>query len=380
MAMQIIMTIHHDLDPHSGAPGVTHRLAEAYRARGHAVQVLSFSDLPAGLPIPFKSIAFPFYVAWKIERLRREGAVHVVDASTGDAWLWSWIASSPRPLLVTRSHGLEHAAYEARVEDSRAGRLHLSWKYFLYWGGLHLLEVARTLRAADLVLLLNRHDRDYAVARLGVEADRIALVPNGLADAFLGRPGPPAEDAGPLRIAMVGSWLPHKGVEYATAALSSFLQRHPEARVSLFGTGASEENVLRELPTALHGRINVVPRFAQEDLPDLLEGHHALLFPSLTEGFGIAVIEAMACGLVPIVTAVPGPMEIVTHGVDGVVVPPRDPDALDRALEGLHQDRQRLGALRLAAQQRAQAFGWEAVADGQLDLYKEALAERTLVA
>jgi hypothetical protein len=156
--MRILLTIHHDLNPNAGAPGATWQLGQEYQKLGHEVQYYTFDNLPDKLSGLVKSIMFPGFVASQISALVKKQAVDVVDASTGDAWIWAKMRRSSRensPLLVTRSHGLEHSMHLENLEEARRGNLHLSWKYPLYHGGFRLWEVATSIRYADLVLLLN---------------------------------------------------------------------------------------------------------------------------------------------------------------------------------------------------------------------------------
>jgi glycosyltransferase involved in cell wall biosynthesis len=80
----------------------------------------------------------------------------------------------------------------------------------------------------------------------------------------------------------------------------------------------------------------------------------------------------MACGLAPVVTEVPGPAEHIEHGVNGLVVPPRDSGALEAAVEHLLSDEEFLTRLRHRAYETAQQFGWNRVAAQYLDLYRRA--------
>ncbi|MGH2845281.1 MAG: glycosyltransferase, partial [Thermoleophilaceae bacterium] len=107
-----------------------------------------------------------------------------------------------------------------------------------------------------------------------------------------------------------------------------------------------------------------------------LSEHHVKLFPTLFEGLGKAAVEAMACGLAPVTTTAPGPTEFVRDGHNGLLVPPRDADALEGALERLVVDRALLGRLRRAAYETAQEFSWEHIARTRLGLYEERLRER----
>ena len=353
-------------------------LARAYEAEGHSARVLSYDDLPARVRGRSQDLAFPWFLALWLRRHAARHAIDVVDASTGDGWLWAAMRRRSAPLLVTRSHGLEHMAHLERVKDARAGRAELSWKYPLYYGGLRLWEVARSLRQADLAFFLNRYDRDYAVASLGVAAEHAHVIPNGLPDYFLGAAPPELGRpvAGPLRIAQVGSYIERKGVRYGAPALSAVMERHPDVSVTFLGPGCPAERVLSDFPEGVRDRVRVVPSYSRRDLPALLADHHIKFFPTLFEGFGKAAVETMACGLAPVTTTAPGPTEFVTHEHNGLLVPPRDAAALEGALERLVGDRALLGTLRRRAYESAQEFRWDGIARRRLGLYEARLSER----
>jgi glycosyltransferase involved in cell wall biosynthesis len=372
--MRILLSIHHDLDPNLGAPGATIALGEEYARLGHDVSHLSFDDLPRRLPPRAKELLYPEFAAWHLSRRARRG-LDVVDASTGDAWLWGRARrrGRTRPLLVTRAHGLEHRFWEEEeLEASQSGR-RIARRTALYHGGLRLREGAASLRLADLCVFLNGDDLDYAVQRLGVARDKVAVVPNGLSEAFLGRPHP-SLDTGPLRIAHVGSWAERKGVRYAAAALARVIEAGQDVQLGFFGVNVPAARVLAELPAGVRQRTQVVPWYDHEDLPRLLDGHQLLVSASLAEGFSLALPEAMACGLAPVATAISGAREIVRAGENGLLVPPRDAEAMTAAILRLAEDRVLLGRLRTAAHETAQALSWQRIARETIVLYERALA------
>lgn len=379
--MNILLTVHHHLDVDAGAPGVTHQLALRYRALGHRTRVYSFDDLPEWIPAKVRNLVFPYFVAGCVSRLSRSRKIDVVDASSGDAWLWGTVRHKSRgPLLVTRSHGLEHTAHLERVEEARVGNLRLSWKYPLYHGGLRLWEVATSLRRSDLTLFLNRTDLDFAAKELGVRPERTEIVANGIPEAFLGLPfqtSPMGQDT-PLRIAQVGSYIPRKGTQYAAPALNRILSRYPRVQVSFLGTGCSVNRVHADYDPPVRARVKVVPHYMHAELPGLLSGHHVKLFPTLSEGFSLALLEAMACGLAPVTTATPGPLELVRDGQDALVTPPRSSRAIEQALERLIADRTLLDRLRGNAHTRAQMYSWERISRQMLQLYEVCLQDRIL--
>ena len=368
--LRILLVLHHELDAATGAPGATLALRDEFRAAGHHVSTFSFDDLPADMPAPAREALFPELFALALTRRLRRERFDVVDAATGDAWLWARMRHALRwpGLLVCRSHGLEHTFWAEEVrEASRQGR-RLTLRSRLYHGRLRLRESALSLRGSDLCLLLNGADRDVAVGRLGVQPERAVLIPNGIPAALLGRARPERADE-PLRLAHIGSYADRKGARDLAKAVGEFLQRHPGARMTYVGARVPRLRLLADHPVSVRDSIDVVETFDRAQLPRLLAGHHVLVSASLAEGFSLALVEGMACGLVPVVTDLPGSREVVAQDVEGVLVPPRAPAALLAALESLAGDRARLLRLREAAHAKAQAYGWSDVAAATLALY-----------
>ncbi|MBD2017735.1 glycosyltransferase family 4 protein [Microcoleus sp. FACHB-53] len=380
--MKILLTVHHHLDTNAGISGVTWRLGEEYKKLGHDVQYYTYdTNLPRRLSGLAKSIIFPEFTAFHISALAKQQALDVVDASSGDAWVWAKLFSKSTqklPCLVTRSHGLEHIVHIETLEEAQRGSLRLSWKYPIYHGGFRLWEVATSLRGADLALFLNHRDLDYAVEQLGVKPEQTRLVANGMPEVFLNLPFDPTPEAkdATIGIAQVGTYIPRKGISYSVPALNAILDRYPQVKVSLLGTGCPESQVYADFNPAVRDRVLVIPHYTHESLPTLLRGHHIKIFPTLAEGFGLALIEAMACGLAPVTTKTPGPMEIVRNGYDAITIAVRDSAAIEQALERLIGDRQYLEQLRRNAHATAQRYSWTRIARENLSFYQEALSQR----
>jgi len=383
--MKILLTIHEKLDPNSGSAGSTWKIGQQYQKLGHEVQYYSIDNLPQRLPDLAKKILFPEFVATHISTLSKQQVVDVVDASIGDTWIWAKVLQNfrkKRPLLVTRSHGLRHLHHLYTLEELRRGNLPLSWKYPLYRGSIRLWEESTTLRNADLVYLLNHQEAKYAIDVLGVKPERLHVFPNGIPEEFLGlcfEPTPTAENS-VIRIAQIGTYIPRKGIHYSVPALNKILTRYPEVQVSFFGTECREcpsiVQVYEDFDPAVRDRVQVLPRYSHETLPTLLKGHQIKILPSISEGFGKALIEAMACGLAPITTATSGPMEIIQDGHDGIIVPTHESWAIEQALERLIQDRLYLEKLRRNSYTTAQHYNWQRIAQARLSLYEEALSQR----
>ena len=372
--LRIVLTIHHSLDRATGAPGITLALAEEYARLGHDVEVIGFDGLPVR-DERLCRVAFPGYVAARLRALQRDAPIDVIDASSGDAALWCLTrAHGRRPLLVVRSHGLEHPTYESQREDERRGLDALSWHYRLYQTRLELPRVRRTLRAADLVAMSNADDVDYAVDRLGVSRGRVHVVPQGLADDTIDAAAGRAIDPQEPTIVSIGTFIARKGVAYVVEAATDLMTADPRVRIRFLGTGADAETVQSSFPPEVRDRVEVVPRYAREDLVDLVGTAPIGVLASVREGSPVALLELMALGLASVVTTTPGMGDTVVDGETAVVVPARDPQALRIALAGLIADPARVARIGAAARAAIDVSRWSVRAQENVALYRDGLA------
>jgi glycosyltransferase involved in cell wall biosynthesis len=118
-------------------------------------------------------------------------------------------------------------------------------------------------------------------------------------------------------------------------------------------------------------RPGVVP---EEDLPGLFAGADAFLYPTLYEGFGLPVAEAMACG-VPVLTSSTSALQEIAGGY-AYLVDPMDVDAIARGIVDLATDPERRREYAELGRRRAADFSWERAAEQTLRVYAEALAGR----
>ncbi len=376
--MRILLAVHHPLDERLGAPGASLAVGAALSRLGHEVEYHGYDQAFPGRQrfTTRHQLAYP----WKLAAFLRENAARfdVLDVTTGDAHVWHSLGrpGGGAPALVARSNGLEHLASRAVKEQAKADRLKLSWKYPLYHGGFRLWEVRRSLRYADGVLLLTEAEREYATTVLGVEPARIAVIPHGLKQVFLEHrpalrePGPDE----PVRLCFVGNWYSGKGASTVVAVAEELARSGNRFELLIAGSAHSTREVLEDFPPDLASRISVVPRYSSAELPGLLADRELLLFPSRFEGFGIAALEAMACGVAPIGTPVGLVPSVIHDGVNGIVVPHHRPDMVAAAVMRLTEDRAVLRRLRVAARETALRFRWDETARTTVALYERAHA------
>jgi glycosyltransferase involved in cell wall biosynthesis len=376
--LRIVLTIHHFLDRATGAPGITLALAEEYRRLGHDVEVIGFDAMHLR-DERLCRIAFPAYVAARLRALQRVAPIDVVDASSGDAAVWCLTrAHGRRPLLVVRSHGLEHPTYESQCEDARRGLDALSWHYRLYQSRLELPRVRRTVRAADVVAMSNADDVEYAVAHFGASRGRHHVVPQGLADDTVDAASRRESDPHEPTIVSIGTFIARKGVAYVVEAVSALMTADLRVRMRFLGTGVDAEAVRSAFPAGVRDRVEVVPRYARDDLVSLVGSAPIGVLASVREGSPVALLELMALGLASVVTATPGMGETVVDGETAVVVPPRDAEALRAALAELLADPPRVARLGAAARAAVDGSRWSVRAQENLTLYRDGLARLEL--
>jgi glycosyltransferase involved in cell wall biosynthesis len=231
------------------------------------------------------------------------------------------------------------------------------------------MEVERDLRTADFVVVHGREDESFALEELGIEADRLFVVPCGIADEFH-EPIPDFDPRNLARVLFLGSWIPRKGRDLLPGILDRILPSFPQLRVTLAGTGAGAEEVLQGFSSSAAARTTVIPRIENRDVPQLMSSHGTFLFPSRCEGFGLVVVEAMARGLVVVSSRVGVAAEVLADGVNGVLVDEISAEAFASALERVLGGAGEFGAVSRSARRTSESFSWHRSAETRVDLYR----------
>jgi phosphatidylinositol alpha-mannosyltransferase len=205
------------------------------------------------------------------------------------------------------------------------------------------------------------------------EAD-VEIVPNGVdADAWAA-PDRVAEDlpAG-RRIVWAHRLDPQKGFPVAVAAFAKVVTEIPEAVLIVAGDGADRE-ALGLLSSSARARVRLLGTVPNDRLPPIHASGEVFVAPATgQESFGVALVEAMAAGLPVVASDIPGYREVVTHGVHGLLVPPRDPEALAKALIRVLTEPGLAARLGDAGRARSGEYDWSIVVDRLEELYRRAV-------
>jgi D-inositol-3-phosphate glycosyltransferase len=227
-------------------------------------------------------------------------------------------------------------------------------------------------RAVDRVVV-QCQDEIAELTRMGVPRARMALVPSGVnTDRF--RPAGPAvpREPGVRRILTVARLVERKGVEDLIRALP----RVPKAELVVVG-GSPADPYARKLNALAHAcqvgdRVRLVGAVPAHEMPAWYRSADVLAATPWYEPFGLTVLEAMACGVPVVATAVGGLVDTVVDGVTGELVAPRDPAGLARALRRLLADETRRISYGAAACDRAvQSYSWPRIARRLAAVYAE---------
>ena len=180
----------------------------------------------------------------------------------------------------------------------------------------------------------------------------ISLVPYGApVTTHFGEEKPVTKD-GKLKIIFVGSLTLRKGIAYLFRAIEML-----GAQVELTVIGGRTTQC-----DALDRRLRLhrwIPSLSHGEVLKEIRRHDVMVFPSLFEGFGLVILEAMSCG-VPVITTPNGAAPDIIHdGKDGFIVPIRDPEAIANRLEILLRDRDRLAAMARAGARTGRLHSWE---------------------
>lgn len=236
----------------------------------------------------------------------------------------------------------------------------------------HRWRADKTGKEADLFITLNSQDRD-ALVKAGYDREKIAVVGLGLhpqrfaalSSVGLDVPATPV-------VAFVGTFDHRKGCLDLPKIAKGVVSAIPNATFKLIGTAGlfqTEAAVLNHFPASLRSRVEVIPRFAPEDLPRILEFCSVGVFPSYIEGFGFGVLEMLAAGLPVVAYDAPGPPDMLPREY---LTPRGDVKATSDTLIELLNDPMKLKLARIEARQRAKSFTWKRAAQQTLDAFTTA--------
>lgn len=207
------------------------------------------------------------------------------------------------------------------------------------------------------------------------------IIPNGIDYDFYAQPSAPLPEFedGRVNILFVGRPEQRKGLKYLLRAFMRVREAEPNVRLIVVGAGdfSRYARLMAHMGESVVFRSNV----PQAEKPRYHHSAHIFCAPNTgNESQGIALLEGMAAGLAPVASNIEGFAHMITHELEGLLVPPRDPEALAAAILRLVRDARLRAFLGRHAQARAQHYSWDNVAHQVLSYYERLIREHQHVA
>ena len=349
--------------PRSRTPGVRPDLVH----RHLALLVPLHASMRGWLPIP-QAMLYGF-IDREFDRWvsRRVVPADVVHALAGIGRRQRLVARDRFGSLTVCDAPTTHVQFQKELLDEE----HAKW-------GAAPIERDRQLLASveeeydecDLILVASRFALRSFAAK-GFPDHKLAVAPYGVdPEAF--RPVGKSDDV--FRMLFVGNLSIRKGLPYLLEAVSKL--RWPNAELALRGGDTPES---RDLLSRYKGTIPIVtiPPQPKSMLKHVFSNASVLVLPSIEDGFGLVIGQALACGTPVIASTHTGGPDLIEEGVNGFIVPPGDARALEAALTAAYEDQERLRAMGVEARRRVEADrGWGRYGDQVVAAFEQALFRR----
>jgi glycosyltransferase involved in cell wall biosynthesis len=361
MPLKILTLTNCPLDSTLGSGRTVIRYSEGLRALGHEVDVLApeeyevWSGLGRG-----KKLRQAAGAAAAVARRLRQNRYDVLECYGAEFWpaLMGLPRGFRRPFVVAHTNGLEllhrdrEQIYMAEERRARSGPLQV------LACGLDWQLTRRFFEHSDGFVSLCELDRSYVVQRSLFPPAMTEVVEPGLDDEFH-RIDEPVLDARDQLVCFVGSWIPRKGVRWIVEAMTRVLRRSPIVKFEAFGTRSDSAIVTSPFPNDVRGRVTVHPEISNSALALALRRGKVFIFPSEYEGYGMALAEAMACGLAAVTTPT-GLGAALNHGREALICDFGDVDSMAESVLLLLEDDERRCSIARAGWQRVQSLRWGA--------------------
>lgn len=367
--IEVLVNARHLAGAHTGIEVYMHQLLGALGRTGR-VQITALSWAPLGLNLPGVREVVPA-VRPEIGGLR---------AILWKLWFDQWYAlRAVAPAGGVLLHSMDgFLPYSLRARDRCVATVHdLGWQVHpeLYDRKLRMTYAALfpwVLRRANRMIAVSQYTADDLMRRAGVPASRIDVIYHGLDPIFTAPTGltGSAPSTSPYVLA-VGGVSPRKNTRRLIEAFVRWRGRGGHRKdYQLRITGASLDRDYAQAGAGLPEGVRLLGYVEKAELPSLYAGASAFLYPGIYEGFGLPIIEAMACGG-PVITSTTGATPEVAGGA-AILVDPFSVESIEAGIERATRPEE-AARLRALGFERARRFNWSDAADATIETYRRAL-------
>lgn len=361
--MKILLASEVPRQREGGTAGVLFSLAEALSELGHEVDLLFGSD--CGRLLQWDNRICQTFFGLSLFRhvllQRLKGRQYdVIDISGANAYM----AGVMRLLgcaraVLGRTHGGPQEPGEERQNFSLKHRISL----FVY--GLQCKIGDKSIDLFIVPTLSHMSNLPPSLAGIARAA------PYGLDEAFLASPIR-REASDKSRIMYAGTWIERKGLRYLVDAIVSLARIRSDFRLSVVGVDDCEQ-VAASFAGSAH-LVSVLPQLGQGELLKIYDDNDIFVFPSLSEGYGRVIVEAMSRELCVITTNVGIVPDLIKDGVNGFIISKSDSGSIISKVTWLLDRPEIARQVAKAGRATAEHLTWQDTARKMLDIYSEALA------
>lgn len=371
--MRILKVANITTHRNNGMGRVMHSSADELRLLGHTVDFMFSEDVPRRSG-KMDRFVFPVALVRAIrERLQHGETYDVVEIHEPSAAWYCHLRRRDKtlPPCVIMSHGSEENYWNHQITLGRLVGHNISIKSRIIVPPTLLSQVKYGLHHCQQVMCLNTQDEQFYRNKSSVAEAQLSRIQHGVEDHFFQDKGD-EKDKMP-RLLFVGSWLDNKGRHTIAQSFKKLVAQHPNLRLSLLGTGSTQEEVLKWFDHSLRSLIEVYPRVDDKQLITAYSNHEILLLPSFFESWGLVLLEAAAAKMAIVSSKAGGPSDLFEDNQNALLVSATDTLALTIAVTKLIGDPQLRLRLGQQAQERARQFTWKAAAESHLRAYERAV-------
>lgn len=355
---------------HGGVQSHVNEIAEQFRNWGHRVRIVAPASAPDSIPDP------DFVPMGRAVPLPSAGSVARVSLSV-------WLHPRIKDLLARENFDVIHSHEPLSGYVPLAALTMADGRRTVNIATFHSYRQRRVWWAigSDKLAnpLLNPLDGRLAVSRPAAEfinrhfPGDYRVIPNGIRVEDFARAAPlPELMDGKTNILFLGRLEKRKGLRYLLSAYSKLKWDTPGLRLIVVGGGSPDAESYRIMGERNLQDVIFTGRVSDDMRARYFKSAHVYCSPATgNESFGIVLLEAMAAGAPVVATGIAGYASVIRHGHDGLLVPPKDEDALAAAIETLVRDPSLRARLSANGVRTADAFRWERVAAKVMDFYAE---------
>jgi glycosyltransferase involved in cell wall biosynthesis len=364
-----------------GVAGVAYGVGQGLEQLGHSVEYIFTGDLPASARVPARFRDLEFAVELARLLIRNPDRYSVVNLHAPNGCVYGPLQRilpalrKNGPAYVMTLHGLEERRIYGMGREEKKGRAyHFSLRNRIWHRLYHLPRYYLSIKTADHALCVGRETWTMMQLKYNLDPDQVSFAANGVGSAFF--QSRQIGSAGSARLLYAGTFLDQRGIFYLRDALRGLSKQLPNVMLTIAGCGSDEKEIFDFFGADLRPFLDVRAMVPHDQMPELLAQNDIFVFPSIMEGTPLAIQEAMAAGMAVVTTETCGMIDLVENEFNGLLVPPANSEALERAIVRLVKDpglRERLGQ---SAQDTMKRFTWSRAAGIVEAACKSALSRR----